>query len=332
MNPTRAASFEHSARVPLQRDVGWPRLPAGIILDRAVGVGLDSRNFIYVAHRGRNPLLCLNPDGSLCREIAPGAHRATVAYDVRGPVPVPMASRVWLHGLHVDPWDHVWVTDVSRHLVMKFSPEGRLLLTLGVDGEAGNDARHFAQPTHVCVVPSGDFFVADGYGNSRIVKFQADGERLLEWGRRGNAPGEFHTPHVITLGQDGLLYVSDRENDRIQIFDQDGALCGVWPGLHGIDGLFAARDGLVYASVGVDRAVLRFDYSGRKVDVWVAPDLVRYPHAIAVGGDGALYVADSGDVWSVDPATRHRPRREYRLEPRLGAEGSALTKLRVASQ
>ncbi len=108
--------------------------------------------------------------------------RKSVAYDLRGPVPVPIATRYWLHGLHVDPWDNVWITDVSRHLVMKFSPVGELLLTLGVDGESGSDHRHFFQPTHVCVLPTGEFFVTDGYGNSRILKFNARGEYLLEYG------------------------------------------------------------------------------------------------------------------------------------------------------
>ena len=327
MNPIRAASFTSSARSALRVVRDWPALPPTIILDRVIGVAIDSRGFIYVAHRGSNPLLCLYPDGRLCREVGGEVNRKSVAYNLRGPVPLPMAARYWLHGLHVDPWDNVWVTDVSRHLVMKFDPDGRLLMTLGVDGEAGNDNRRFAQPTHVCVTPSGDFFVTDGYGNSRIVKFSPKGERLKEWGKRGTEPGEFHTPHVITLGTDGLLYVSDRENDRIQVFDQDGGFQMAWPGLHGIDGLCVAADGLIYGSVGVDHAVLRLDPAGRVRDVWVEPDIMKYPHAIAIGSDGAIYVADSGDVWEVDPATQGWPRREYKLVPRDGGQGSAVTKL-----
>ena len=332
MNPVRAPSFVASSRLSLGRVSDWPRLPDGIVLDRVIGVGVDSRGFVYVAHRGRNPLLCLYPDGRLCREVGADVHRESVAYDLRGPVPIPMAPRCWLHGLHVDPWDNVWVTDVSRHLVMKFDPAGALRMTLGVDGEAACDARRFAQPTHVCVVPSGEFFVTDGYGNSRIVKFNAQGERLREWGLRGTAPGEFHTPHVITLGADGLLYMSDRENDRIQVFDQMGHLQSVWPGLHSVDGLFAAADGLLYGGAGVDHALVRFDRAGRLLDTWVEPNLFRYPHGVAVDPDGAIYVADSGDVWEPDPQTVQLPRREYRLVPREGAEGSAITKLRIRAR
>src|SRR5688572_5515267 len=185
MNALRAVGFTTSSRSRLQPDPTWPRLPAAVVLDRVVGVGIDSRGFVYVAHRGEQPLLCLNPDGTLRREIGAEVQRKSTAYDRRGPVPIPIATRYWMHGLHIDPWDNVWITDVGRHLVMKFSPEGELLLTLGVDGDPGCDARRFDQPTHVCVVSSGEIFVTDGYGNSRIVKFSAQGEFLLEWGRRG---------------------------------------------------------------------------------------------------------------------------------------------------
>jgi len=322
MNAIRATSFTGSSRSELDAVGGWPLLPEGIILDRVVGVGIDSRGLIHVAHRGDHPLLCLHPDGRLCREVGGGVHRKTTAFDLRGPVPVPIATRFWLHGLHVDPWDNVWVTDVGRHLVMKFDPAGDLVMTLGVDGESGCDGRRFAQPTHVCVVPSGEFFVTDGYGNSRVVKFSSTGEFLLEWGTRGVAPGEFHTPHDIVLGGDGLLYVADRENDRMQVFDQEGGLRAVWPDLHSIDGLCTGADGLIYGSSGIDHALLRLDRTGRLLDVWTGPERIRYPHALAVGPDGSIVVADTGDVWTVTgrlPDERH-------VEPREGPEGSRLVK------
>ena len=327
MNALRAPSFTNSARSRLQSVASWPQLPAAITLDRVIGVAVNSKGMIYVAHRGENPLLCLHPDGRLCREIGADIMRKTTAYDLRGPVPIPIATRCWLHGLHVDPWDNVWVTDVGRHLVMKFDTAGALLMTLGVDGESGCDEQHFAQPTHVCVAPSGEFFVTDGYGNSRIVKFSAQGKYLLEWGRRGTEPGEFHTPHVIVVGADGLLYMTDRENDRIQVFDQAGRVQAEWPGLHSVDGLCAGTDGFFYGAAGMDHAVLRLDRTGRLLDVWGELGMLLYPHAIACGPDGALYVADSGDVWVV---TGRKPGDQY-LVPRSGAEGSAVRKLTIQS-
>ncbi len=325
MNPIRAACFRPLGPTRLERVADWPRLPNWISFDRVVGVALDSRGYIYVAHRGEHPVLCLNPDGTFCREVGPELQRKSIAYDLRGPVPIPIATRYWLHGLHVDPWDNVWITDVSRHLVMKFSPVGELLLTLGVDGESGCDARRFFQPTHVCVVPSGEFFVTDGYGNSRIAKFDARGKFLKEWGRRGTEPGEFHTPHVITLGADGLLYVTDRENDRIQVFDPEGGVRAVWPGLHSVDGLTAAPDGFIYGSGGIDNSVMRFDRTGKLLNVWAEPGAMSYPHAVAVGPDGSIYVAETGDVWVV---TGNKPE-DRAMAPREGAEGSRLSKFRV---
>ncbi len=328
MNALRANPFTDSARSRLQPVPGWPRLPTPITLDRVVGVGVDSRGLVYVAHRGDHPLLCLYPDGTLAREIGAAVHRKTTAYDRRGPVPVPIATRHWLHGLHVDPWDNLWITDVGRHLVMKFNPAGDLVLTLGVDGEPGCDARHFDQPTHIAVVPTGEIFVTDGYGNSRIVKLTAEGRYLKDWGVRGTAPGEFHTPHVITLGRDGRLYMTDRENDRVQVFDQEGRVLAVWPDLHSVDGLHAAPDGHIYGSAGIDNAVLRFTPDGKLLDVWAEPGMFQYPHGIVVDAAGAIYTADTGDRWNV---TGRRPE-ERSMATRTGPEGSAVRKLTVAGR
>ncbi|MEJ1972458.1 MAG: hypothetical protein WDM96_08405 [Lacunisphaera sp.] len=156
-------------------------------------------------------------------------------------MPIPIATRYWMHGLHIDARDNVWVTDVGRHLAMKFSPEGTLLTTLGTDEVAGGDATHFNQPTQVCVTPAGDIYVTDGYGNSRVVRFNARGEFVAAWGSRGTKPGQFHTPHMITRDAGGRLYVSDRENDRIQVFDESGAVLDVWEGLHSLDGCMPGR-------------------------------------------------------------------------------------------
>jgi DNA-binding beta-propeller fold protein YncE len=323
VNPLRALPFTHNARSSLELVSDWPQLPDGLVLDRVVGVAIDSQDRIYVAHRGERPLLCFHSDGRLLHEVGAAHQRKSVAYDLRGPVPVPIAMRHWLHGLHVDPWDNLWITDVSRHLVMKFNPAGELLLTLGVDGVSGCDDRHFFQPTHVCVLPTGEFFVTDGYGNSRIVKFNTRGEYQHEWGRRGTVPGEFHTPHVITLGTDGRLYVTDRENDRIQVFDAGGQVQAVWPDLHSVDGLYAAPDGFLYGSAGIDNALLRFDRDGQVLESWVQSGLFNYPHAVAVATDGAIYVAETGDRWEV---TGRLPEQRAML-PRQGSEGSRVAKL-----
>jgi len=119
MNPTRAPSFRPQSRSVLSQSKKWPRSPASIELDLVVGAAVDFRGLIYVANRGGHPLLCMHPVGRLSREVGAGILHRSVAYDLRGPVPMP--ERYWLHGLNVDPWDNVWVTDVSRHLVRKLS-------------------------------------------------------------------------------------------------------------------------------------------------------------------------------------------------------------------
>lgn len=293
MNPTRAAASVHNSSTKLKIDLNWPLLPPHITLFCVSGIDLDSSGYIYVAHRGDNPLLRFHPDGSFDREIGADHHKKSIADNLMGETPIPMDLRNWLHGVHVDPWDNVWVTDVGRHIIMRFDPDGNLTKTLGVDGVSGCDAEHFHQPTHVCVMPSGEFFISDGYGNSRILKFNAREEMVMAWGSRGTAIGEFHTPHVITSDEDGILYISDRENDRVLVFDQQGQCLAEWPGLHSVDGLDYGPDGCIYAGAGLDGAILRLDKKGRVIDVWAESGQFGYPHGIALAPDGTLYIAET---------------------------------------
>ena len=124
--------------------------------------------------------------------------------------------------LRIDKQDHVWVTDAGDHQVMEFTNEGQLLRTWGIKGKPGTDAETFNRPTDIAFAPSGDYYVSDGYGNSRVVKFSHEGKYLLDWGKHGTGPGEFNTPHSIAVDSHGTVYVSDRENNRIQIFDANG--------------------------------------------------------------------------------------------------------------
>ena len=138
----------------------------------------------------------------------------------------------WPHGIDVDEDGNVWVVDARGnegrargHQVIKFSPEGVVLLRLGTAGVAGRTRTTLDQPNDVLAAPNGDIFVADGHpanGNNRIVKYSSDGRYLMEWGETGSNPGEFRTPHALAMDDDGLLYVGDRSNRRIQVFEQDG--------------------------------------------------------------------------------------------------------------
>ena len=324
MLPVRPPALQHSATSRLIRVPDWPKLPAGMKLHKVSMVELDSQGNVYVAHRGDHPLFSLHPDGSLRSLIGEDVITQTTAYDVSGPVPVVIETNYGLHGLSVDPWDNLWVTDTGRHLVMRFDPKGKLNLTLGVDNVPGCDATHFNQPTHAIAVPTGEIFVTDGYGNFRVVKLSAEGKFIKDWGTSGYGPGQFHTPHAIRLGPDGNLYVSDRENDRVQIFTQDGKHLGIWDGLHSMDGICLAPDGRFYGSSGIDHAIIQFGPGGRPVQIWADaaqgdyPDRYLqpfpngdYPHGISVDQDGFIYIAET----TVSPLGSRLLK--FRTEPKL---------------
>jgi DNA-binding beta-propeller fold protein YncE len=143
---------------------------------------------------------------------------------------------IWPHGIAVDKASNIWVTDAVAqnripkgdkrgHVVVKFSPEGKVLMTLGVAGQPGAGPDHFDSPSDVAVASNGDIFVADGHnddGNNRVVRFSSDGKFIKAWGKTGWAPGEFHALHAIAIDSRGRIFVGDRGNNRIQIFDQDG--------------------------------------------------------------------------------------------------------------
>ncbi|NMO22982.1 hypothetical protein HPC49_45680 [Pyxidicoccus fallax] len=163
----------------------------------------------------------------------------------------------------------------------------------------------FDKPTDVAVAPGGDFYVSDGYGNTRVARFKADGTYLSEWGGSGDGPGEFDTPHGIAVGPDGRVYVADRDNARIQVFDADGAFLTEWkgPDIGRPWGLTLGRDGYLYVIDGGDQdaehpraRALKLDLEGRVVARWGShgqgPGQFDWGHDIAVDSKGNVYVVD----------------------------------------
>lgn len=195
-------------------------MPEGWTFGRVSGVAVDAAGQVYVAHRGEraDPIVVFDAKGKYLRSWGKGLFGSP-------------------HAVRVDRQGHIWTTDTVTHQVMKFTPEGKLLLTLGVKAQAGADQKTFNRPTDVAFTPEGDFFVSDGYGNSRVVKFSREGRYLMEWGRRGSGPGEFNLPHAMAVDSKGRLYVSDRENNRIQIFDFNGRFLRQWTHLGATQGI-----------------------------------------------------------------------------------------------
>jgi len=163
---------------------------------------------------------------------------------------------IFPHGLHVDRDGNVWVTDGlgksgKGHQVFKFGPDGTLLLTLGKAGVAGNGPDEFNAPSAVLVAPNGDIFVGDGHGGNtkaRIVKFSKDGKFIKTWGKKGTAPGEIDIPHALAMDSQGRLFVGDRNNNRIQIFDQEGTFLDQWPQFSRPSGIFIDKHDTIYVA------------------------------------------------------------------------------------
>jgi peptidylamidoglycolate lyase len=298
-NDTRGLAADFSYEVVR----GWPQLAADPPLGQVTGVDVDSRGRVFVFHRaGREWTDSFPAD--------PIAAPAIVVFD--GATGERLASWgegrfVMPHSLTVDREDNVWLTDVGLHQVLKLTPDGRLLLAIGTAGVPGDGSRHFALPTDVAVEPDGGFYVSDGYGNARVARFSADGRFLGEFGARGAGPGQFDLPHGIALDGVGRVYVADRGNSRLQVFDAGGRFVAEWKSdaLGRPFGVAIGGDGKVYVADGGDQPVTPPDHSRAlrlAADGAVEASFgsfgdgegqFRMAHAIAVGPDGAVYVADA---------------------------------------
>jgi len=204
------------------------------------------------------------------------------------------------HGIRVDTDGNIWTVDVDAHRVMKWTPDQRLLMVIGdVGGAAGNNDSKYAfnRPANLTFAPNGDFFVADGYVNSRVVKFNKDGEFLTKWGSKGNGDGEFDLVHDVALDGQGRLYVADRNNRRVQIFDQNGKFLGKWANLGQPQGLYhVKRENALYMCDGENSRMIKVNLDGQVLGVLSSfgkiPGKVDVPHYITVDSTGAIYVAE----------------------------------------
>src|SRR3954471_16080 len=235
---------------PYRRDANWAQLPSGLKWGAVIGAEPGPDGSIYVVHRcfenscaGRPepPILKFNASGMFLESWGAGAY-------------------VFPHGLFVDAQANVWVTDAQAkdgkgHQVFKYDQHGKLLMTIGVagaQGRGGSDEEKLFQPTDVVVAPNGDVFVSEGHviGGpiNRISKWSKDGRFLTAWGKSGSGPGEFDTPHALAMDSQGRLFVADRNNNRIQIFDQGGTLLDQWTQFSRPSGIYIDRRDVLYVA------------------------------------------------------------------------------------
>ena len=205
-------SGEHTYRA---HEGQWGDLPQGWDLVDVAGVAVDDRDRVFVYNRGPRPMIVLDRDGRLLGSW--GEDFVTRA-----------------HGIHRGPDGNLYLTDEGDHTVRKVTPEGEVLLEIGTAGRPA--ARWSGEPfhrcTHTATSPDGDIYVSDGYGNARVHKFAPDGSYLFSWGRSGVGDGEFSLPHNIACDAEGWVYVADRENHRVQVFDGAGRYETQWNRVH----------------------------------------------------------------------------------------------------
>jgi DNA-binding beta-propeller fold protein YncE len=318
---------------PYEPVLNWPApwTPAGWVPASQAGVFVESTNRIFVLSRGeiklpeklppafngsygsiaqattakpeiRNCILVVDANGKLLEKWSQHDH---VFAGGRGPHQIKISPH--------DPERHVWVVDDVRNQVFKFSNDGKkLVMTLGVAGVEGNDETHFGRPTDIAWLPDGTFFVTDGYMNTRVVKFDANGKFLKAWGTRGKGPGQFDTVHGIAIDRNRRLYVVDRANSRIQIFDENGKYLDEWPNLRSINAIMMTADQHLWAADNVTNKILKYDLNGRLLYSWgtqgIFPGAMWGVHQFSVDSAGSLYLAEAYNA------------RVQKLRPRPGQE------------
>lgn len=245
------AVAQNSAPNPYKTIEGWAELPDGRSwgATSAIYPANDGKH-IWVAERcGANlcvgsdvdPVLLFDEDGNLVKSFGAG-------------------MITWPHGMYVDADDNVWIADAVGyapvpegigHTIMKFSPDGELLMRLGKEGVSGDGTDVFAKPSDMLVAPDGSIFVVDGHdadGNNRVMKFDKDGNFLLQWGSTGGDHGQFRDPHALAMDSQGRLFVGDRGNSRLQIFTQEGEHLATWTQFGRPSGLFIDKNDILYSA------------------------------------------------------------------------------------
>ena len=297
----------------------WARLPAGWTFREVPDVAVDAQDRVYVFNRGEHPIIVFEPDGSFVTSWGEG-----------------MFTRP--HGLTLGPDETLYCVDDLGHCIRRCTLDGQLLATVGTPGKAAEprSGLPFNQLTKVAFDPqSSDLYIADGYGNARVHKYSAEGEHLFSWGEYGTDPGQFNLVHSICTDQEGRVYIADRENHRVQLFDDQGNYLEQWNNLHRPCGLHVDGDrvyiGQLLTHLGVNEdypnlgaCVSIHDLSGRRLaklgdaHPGEEPGQFTTPHGLAVDSRGDLYVGEVS--WSAYGSRLDPPRtaRCFRKLVRVG--------------
>ena len=252
-------------------DANWARLPAGTTWNGNTSwIAADRKGQVVVLVRTAPYFRVFTRDGAFVKAFGDeGLFQSA-------------------HSVTIDPQGALWVTDSAAHVVQKFSPDGRLLITLGAKGVAGDNTSHdrFNQPNHVAVAPNGDIYVSDGYVNARVVHFSSSGRFVrVIGGVKGSQPGQLQLPHGVALDSKGRILVNDSDNQRVSVFDKDGTFVEAWP-YPSRGGIAVAADDTVYVS-DVNAGIVNVVKNGKRLDGASADRA----HGMDIDSDGSIYVS-----------------------------------------
>lgn len=296
----------------------WGKLPDGWHFKEVAAVGVDNHDNVYCFTRGDHPVIVFDKNGNFQHSWGEGTFKRA-------------------HGVTMAPDDTIFLTDDGDHTVRKCTLDGKVLMTLGIPGKAAayQGGEPFNRCTHVAFSPRGDIYVSDGYGNSRVHKYSPDGKLLLSWGEPGSDPGQFNIVHNICTDKEGWVYVADRENNRVQVFDGNGKYETQWNNMHRPCALYmdtTKREPICYVGelgpgLGVN---LEAPNLGNRVDIYdkygkrlarlgdiragEKPGQFIAPHGIALGSNGDIFVAEVS--WTI-MGQRLQPPRELRSLQKL---------------
>lgn len=231
---------------------------SAVAVDRAHG-------FIYVLHRGRIPVLQFDAHGKYLNGWGEGLFKVA-------------------HGMHVDRDGNLWITDNGASNVRKFSPAGKVLLTIA---EANGPLK---SPDDLAIASNGDLYIADS-GNGRIVHVTASGQYVSQFGRKGKGPGEFTTAHGLAIDGKDTLYVADRGNNRVEVFSPDGKFMAQWNGFGNPFGVLFWKDELI-VSEGDQNKIIELGRRGEILRVWGDPQMLQLPHLMDYSSDGTIYITE----------------------------------------
>lgn len=289
------ATLSYGQELSFTPDVDFLKMPDGWYLQEVAGIAVNSADHIFVFHRGAHPLLEFDDEGNFIRSIAEDLF-------------------VTPHAIRIDKYDNLWSVDMGSHVILKFDSSLNLKMVFGKWNYAGIEltlfnlyAHLFNMPTDIAFDNSDNIYITDGYGNSRVMKFDKSGEFIKSWGTKGESQGQFDIPHTIQIVND-LIYIGDRQNQRIQIFNTEGELIEIWENIGFPYGL-VDYNGNFYMTDGTKGTVSQLSMEGQVLGMFgeIGKGVGQFdtPHMIDVDSKGNLYVAEVHN-WRVQKLTPKR--------------------------